>query len=97
MFNIVREQKRTCYKVLLIDHDVDQLDILLTGFEILQSRQDKDYDVSYIGYERTDVAWQKLLEESYDLIVLDSHTPGVSPLDFLAKIKKTFPKIEVIV
>ncbi|MCO4782646.1 MAG: response regulator [Candidatus Cloacimonetes bacterium] len=97
MFQEIRGQKRSNYKVLLIDGNVDQLDSLLTGFEILDQRLEKNFDVSYRLCNRSDLALELLQEELVHVIVIDSNVIGLPALIFLEKVKILYPVIKVIV
>lgn len=97
MFQEVRNLKRSSYRVLLIDSNVDQLDILLSGFEILGERKHKNFEVNYHVCNRSDIALESLEEEIADIVVIDSNTTGIPTLIFLEKVKRTYPDIKVIV
>ncbi|MBI5127782.1 response regulator [Candidatus Roizmanbacteria bacterium] len=52
--------------------------------------QDKEYQVTFV--EDGEVAYTKIIEEDWDLILLDTLLPKMNAIDILAKIKKNRPE-----
>lgn len=76
-------------KVLLVD---DEIEYVHTLSERLKTRQ-FDSSIVYDGEEALDV----VNEEEPDVMILDLKMPGIDGIEVLRKVKKTNPKIEVII
>jgi len=79
-------------KKLLIVDDEETLTFSLYQYFILAKQ---NYEV--VTAASGDEAWEKINHENYDLVITDIRMPGMSGLELLAKIKKHYPHLEVII
>jgi len=75
-------------KVLVVDDDQDLRDNLM---EVLTEN-----GFSPDSAENGEIALEKLQENTFDLVLLDSVMPGMDGLETLPLIKRTYPKTRII-
>jgi len=76
------------FRIMVVD---DEEDFLETIVKRLRRRR-----VDVTGVESGLEALRKLEEEPFDVVILDVKMPGMDGIDVLKRIKKRWPRVEVI-
>lgn len=71
---------------------VDDEEIICSCLASLLGENGYDAEMAYDA----ETAWEKLLQKSFDLVVLDIMLPGMSGIDLLRKIHQRFPALPVL-
>lgn len=76
-------------KILVIEDEFQLCNDIAEDLELERYTVDRCYD----GLE----AWESILVESYDLIILDLNLPGMDGLDILQSIRQEKPELRVLI
>ena len=76
-------------KILVVEDEYQLCDDIAEDLELERYTVERCYD----GLE----AWEKILVESYDLVILDLNLPGMDGLDILKAIRQEKPALRVLI
>lgn len=76
-------------KILVVEDERRLCDDIAEDLELERYTTDRCYD----GLE----AWERILVEAYDLIILDLNLPGMDGLDILQAVRKEKPDLRVLI
>lgn len=76
-------------KILVVENEQQLCDDIAEDLELERYTVERCYD----GLD----AWEKLLVESYDLVILDLNLPGMDGLDILRAVRREKPDLRVLI
>jgi len=79
------------YRILYVDDDVDSLEVM----QLWLSHDDERYSVTAVSGARE--ALSAIDKERFDLFILDYRMPEVDGADLCYMIKKTHPRVPVLI
>lgn len=76
-------------KILVVENERQLCDDIAEDLELERYTVERCYD----GLE----AWEQILVESYDLVILDLNLPGMDGLDILRSVRREKPELRVLI
>ena len=76
-------------KILIVEDEIQLCDDIAEDLELERYTAERCYD----GL----TAWERILVESYDLVILDLNLPGMDGLDILRAIRQERPALRVLI
>ena len=76
-------------KILVVEDERQLCDDIAEDLELERYTVERCYD----GLE----AWEQILVESYDLVILDLNLPGMDGLDILRSVRREKPELRVLI
>lgn len=76
-------------RILIVEDEIDLCDTIAEGLEIDGYAVDTCYD----GEE----AYELIVTENYDLVVLDLNLPGMDGIDILTEVRKENKEVKILI